>query len=274
MFAEVPAELCHRRQWVVWRREWRGGKTTKVPYRASGCGRASSTDAATWSTFTDAVGAACHFDGIALAVSPTDPYCAIDLDHCVDAVTGEIDSFACSVLERFRSYAELSPSRSGLHTIVRACKPGPRCRTGRLEMYDRDRFLTITGLVLGDWPIADRQNQVSAMYREFFPDQPTRTYGPLTQIADDDHALLERAHAARNGAKFAALWRGDTSAFGSDHSAADLALCSHLAFWTGCDPRRVDSLFRRSALMRSKWDAPRGATTYGAMTIARAVRGG
>ena len=35
---------------------------------------------------------------------------------------------------------------------------------------------------------------------------------------------------------------------GFDHSSADAALMSHLAFWTGKDMPRMDRLFRRSAL--------------------------
>jgi hypothetical protein len=46
-------------------------------------------------------------------------------------------------------------------------------------------------------------------------------------------------------------------------SEADLALVSLLAFWTGGDAVRIDALFRSSALMRGKWDAPRGTQTYG-----------
>jgi len=40
----------------------------------------------------------------------------------------------------------------------------------------------------------------------------------------------------------------------NDHSRADLALCGMLAFWCGGDPERIDRLFRRSDLMREKWD--------------------
>src|SRR5262245_10542525 len=78
----------------------------------------------------------------------------------------------------------------------------------------------------------------------------------------DDQALIDKAMASRNGMKFAALWAGDTSAYGSDDSAADLALCHTLAFWTGRDPARMDRLFRQSGLMRTKWNARRGAITY------------
>ena len=35
---------------------------------------------------------------------------------------------------------------------------------------------------------------------------------------------------------------------------------------------RIDRLFRRSALMREKWDSPRGLTTYGGLTIEAVLR--
>ena len=43
--------------WVVWRLEERDGKATKVPWRADGFGRASSTDRSTWASFETAVAA-------------------------------------------------------------------------------------------------------------------------------------------------------------------------------------------------------------------------
>ena len=90
----------------------------------------------------------------------------------------------------------------------------------------------------------------------------------------DDAALLEKARAARNGTDFDRLWAGDTSGHGGDESAADLALCSLLAFWTGGDAARVDRLFRQSGLFRPKWDSRRGESgTYGQMTIEKAIAG-
>ena len=41
-----------------------------------------------------------------------------------------------------------------------------------------------------------------------------------------------------------------------------MALCALLAFWTGKDTARMDRLFRRSGLMRPKWDEDRGEKTY------------
>ena len=65
--------------------------------------------------------------------------------------------------------------------------------------------------------------------------------------------MLDRIRRSAQGPKFARLWAGDTSVHGGDDSAADLALCSILAFWCGPDADRIDRLFRRSALFRAKW---------------------
>ena len=90
----------------------------------------------------------------------------------------------------------------------------------------------------------------------------------VASITDDE--LIARAHAATNGSKFAALWSGDWSAYGS-HSEADAALAFMLAFWTQGDAVRMDRLFRVSGLHREKWDARRGSKTYGERTVDRAI---
>jgi len=147
-----------------------------------------------------------------------------------------------------------------------------------IEMYDRERYVTITGFALEGAPrtIEDRTTEVAALHARV---AAVIDYGnghtaleacpPETALSDD--TLLEQARAARNGAKFAALWAGDTSGHGRDDSAADIALASLLAFWTDRNPDRMDRLFRRSALMRAKWDERRGAQTYGERTIAAAI---
>ena len=55
--ARVPAELKAEARWVCWRREERGGKTTKLPVCAANGRMAKSTDPATWATFGEAVAA-------------------------------------------------------------------------------------------------------------------------------------------------------------------------------------------------------------------------
>jgi len=88
-----------------------------------------------------------------------------------------------------------------------------------------------------------------------------------------DEELLEKILRSAQGTKLAALWRGQWEGAYASQSEADLALASMLAFWTQKDVSRIDALVRRSSLMRDKWDARRGESTYGEQTIARALEG-
>jgi putative DNA primase/helicase len=70
----------------------------------------------------------------------------------------------------------------------------------------------------------------------------------------DDQALLDALFRSKNGDLYRRLWDGDTSPAGGDHSKADQMLCNGLAWVTGRDIPRMDSLFRQSGLMRDKWN--------------------
>ena len=65
-FTALPEELTALPQWVTWRTEEREGKPTKVPYRADGQGRASTTNPDTWAPYDEAVLAMAHHghDGV------------------------------------------------------------------------------------------------------------------------------------------------------------------------------------------------------------------
>ena len=107
----------------------------------------------------------------------------------------------------------------------------------------------------------------------------SRPTDPPGGMVLDDAELIRRATAAANGEKFARLWAGDASGYANGdnegRSEADLALCSLLAFWCGPDEARIDGLFRRSGLMRSKWDERRygDGRTYGQGTVGHALAG-
>ena len=102
-----------------------------------------------------------------------------------------------------------------------------------------------------------RQRQLDGLVARLFPPPPPVAVARGARaVPADDRELLERAFRARNGGSVEKLWNGDWSAYTSQ-SEADLALCAHLAFWSGDDPARVDQLFRQSGLMREKWDAGR-----------------
>ncbi len=75
----------------------------------------------------------------------------------------------------------------------------------------------------------------------------------------------------RKNHKIQRLKNGDLSDYEGDHSAGDMAMCNALAFATGKDARRMDGLFRQTALYRDKWDEKHGSQTYGEMTIRKAI---
>jgi putative DNA primase/helicase len=280
----VPAELRERPQWVVWRSEMRNAEPTKVPYQARSHQRASTSDPATWATCEEALLLAStgQFDGIGYVFSPEDGFVGVDLDDCLDG--DRLHPDAGAIVARLDSYTEISPSSRGVKVICEAALNGfPRHRTGQtgwggeFEVYDQGRYFTITTKHLRGTPttVEPRQAELGRVLEFVFGRMvaPKDTPAPIaTGLGGDDEELLERARAANNGPKFDRLWGGDWGEYGS-RSEADLALCGLLAFWTGPDPARVDSLFRRGGLMRGKWDERHGETTYGAQTIEKALEG-
>lgn len=277
----IPTELKAPSQWVAFRYEWdeRKDDWNKAP-RTPRTGRlASTTNPATWGTFDEARAAAERgdFDGIGFVFTANDPYAGIDLDHCRDPQTGILQQWARQIVEDIPGYWEVSPRSEGIKAIVKATMaPNSKHKTPSVEQYDQGRYFTLTGHRLPDTvgTIMERQVEFDTLYRKTFPDINTERKDPKGASKTttlDDHSIIDRAMAASNGAKFARLWRGDTTDYSGDESAADLSLCSLIAFWTGPDPSRIDSLFRQSGLMREKWDSQRPQGTYGSMTINRAL---
>jgi len=272
--AAIPAVFKDSDRWAIGR--------AKTPYIAGTDRKAKSDDPSTWRTFGAALAAVKAGEGEACwyALDPESGIVAVDLDHCRDPESGVLLPFARAFVAMLDSYTEISPSGTGVHVYLRAAKPSPECRRGLVECYDSGRFMSITGAHLAGTPatIEPRQDELEAFFKLAFPPKQaapaareTSTPAPVNM---DDQELLKRMLGASNGAAIRALWEGSTTAHDGDDSSADLALCNHLAFWTGKDATRVDRLFRSSSLMRGKWDAPaRHGETYGQGTIREAVAG-
>jgi hypothetical protein len=265
----IPAELKRLFLWGLWKYVRRDGEWTKPPIdpitlrvgdKLKITGRFRFDD----DSIRDA--ALKHrggVDGVCVCLPaelPAEPdapvLCVIDLDDCRNPETGEVADWARKVIDRFASYTEVSPSGTGVKIFVFARKPGPRCKTGNVEVYNVKKMLTVTGLRLDGSPAAveQRQDVLTAFYNETFPPDAVSLGGVTPPPAPDlaDVELLAVVFGAKNGAAVKALFFGDTSAYLS-HSEADLALCSHLAFYF-VTPEGIDRAFRQSALYRGKWD--------------------
>jgi len=286
--ANTPDCLKQRPQWVCWKYVERDGKPTKCPVNARSGELADSTAPDTWASFEQAIAAAQsndHLAGVGYVFAADDPYCGIDLDKCIDPTTGEIKPWGQRIISDVASYTEVSPSGTGVKIFIMAEKPGERCRRryedGEVEMYDRDRFFTVTGARCETVPatIESRQDQLNALYVEVFgpPEKAEETAKPTVPSPSDnghldDGEIIRLASNRRNGRgeKFAQLWAGDWNAHFNSWSEADSSVVFTLAFYTK-DAGQIDRMFRGSGLMRDKWDEYHGEQTYGQMTIDKAL---
>ena len=264
------------KQWVCWYLEERDGKLTKIPYSPLTGGKASSTNPDTWGGYSEAVISYKErgYAGIGFVFTKEDDFVGVDLDHCLDSETGEIETWAQAIIDELDSYTEVSPSGTGVHILAKATLPDGRNRKGPVEIYSHSRYFTVSGRHLEGTPhtIENRQEQILALRRRVLGEPVSanghETTSSVASSGLSDQEITMKAAAAENGKKFRRLWAGDTSDYTSE-SEADQALCSLLAFWTGPDPARIDELFRESGLYREKWKR----ADYRERTVSKALEG-
>jgi putative DNA primase/helicase len=196
----IPDTIRAFKQWICWREDDRDGKPTKVPikpYRTSGTPFASATDPGTWREFETALTyhreSTSRTDGVGFVFDPEAEIVGVNLDNCRDRDSEELEPWAADIIDRLDSYTEISPSGTGIHVLVEGELPAGRNRRGDVEVYDRDRFFTVTGAHLAGTPaeLARRQDALLAVHHEF------------VQTAGEDEATTltkATAHAASNGA--------------------------------------------------------------------------
>lgn len=158
-FHGLPQALepyIHQPRWVNWKFvTGKNGKPTKPPFRATAPDRAaSSTDPDSWSDFPTAINTyqAGKADGVGLCL-PNSDLVALDLDDCRDPKTGVIVPAAQRLVDRARSYCEITPSGSGLRIIgtgagtkVHRKLAMPAGNGASIEIYRKaGRYITVTG---------------------------------------------------------------------------------------------------------------------------------
>jgi hypothetical protein len=232
---------------------------------------AETDNPATWVNFETAVRTYLDYGCDGIGICRTGDLIFGELDGVIDA-EGHIRSFPWAqkflTAMRGRAYVESSPTRTGIHAICRGILPPGRrefdepgqIHTG-FALYDKSRYFTVIGHVLTEsGNIQDLTQVLERLHKELFPTQksngtahPPRSSEPAMSLNDAE--LLAKARRAANGNAFSNLFdHGAWEGRYPSESEADLALCNHLAFWTGCDPIQMDRLFRQSALFDSKWD--------------------
>ena len=315
----IPAELTALPRWVAYAAQERGGKVTKPPLnpKLDTPDFASVDKPKTWGTFGETMAFLCSHRGekfrrngslavvagVGIVLTPEDGVTGVDLDHCLDPETGAVLPWAKPLIDAMQGagfYLERSPSGTGLRGFCREPLP-PECgqsfKRNGVEAYRDKRYLTVTGHAFGSRGTLrtlpegqDCRKALLLLWRHAYPEQPKAQGGidfngvgpqtPLPKRPSDCTVdeLLERAFQAKNGAEVQALFSTPPSE-AEDKSAVDLQLANRLAFWSGGDAGRLDSMMRKSARLQpperlAKWDKRHSGAglTYGEMTCAKAIK--
>lgn len=235
---------------MLWRREQRGEKLTKVPYRARDGFPANVTNPNDWTTFDHIMaelqtrGGEHGWHGCGFALGGG--FAGADFDHCDDPAKWAVQE---QYLRSLETYTERSPSGTGYHALFKAhLGRGRRWTDMGIEVYGEGRFFTMTGDVVWDLPLNERQSQADAMLLSF-PNKSTHELPTATSQpqSEDDQTVYNRAQIAFNGDKFKALWNGDFTEWYTSQSEADYALIDIIGFYTQ-NYEQIARMFRASAL--------------------------
>jgi putative DNA primase/helicase len=274
MYNKIAKEIKEKGRFCLWRYEERQGRRTKVPYQLSGM-RVSSKNIQHFTSFEEALKVAPQYDGIGMGV--LSPFAAVDIDDCVKE--GKRSELAEDVIKTLDSYTEYSPSGKGVRIIFKVqnfsfdkSRYYINNQKIGLEIYAPDatnRFVTLTGNTICAKEPEYRDEKLQLLLERYMKRDPFLSSPQLTIPGSylEDESVIQKAQKSRQKDKFLRLWQGDISGYASP-SEADLALASILAFWCGGDIKQMDRLFRKSGLMRDKWQRE----DYRIFTLERAIK--
>lgn len=255
-------EIKEKPVWILWKRELKNGRWTKVPYTKHNT-YAATDNPETWGTHAELESYVSKgFDGLGIVFERTAGVIGIDLDHCVS--DGEVDDDFLELIKSARTYTEYSPSGTGVHLLFRSEETIPLLKKKHIfdkstlkaiEAYSWGRFFTFTEdetrdskdirtvtegefvkiLEIAGYPWGTEQAEESGVPEE-------------NKVSFSDEEILKKMFAAANGVKVRALYEGSIEDNNNDESAADHALCCHLAFWTQKDFAQIERIWKASPL--------------------------
>lgn len=259
-YLNVPDELKQHKSWVCWSLENRNGNWAKVPKNPKTGGNASATLSGTWGTFEDAesyYAGHLNIDGIGYVF--TTNVIGIDFDHCVE--DGKIISDEIrELVDRCKSYVEISPSETGLHMYVKGKWKEPGGRKNNklgngmaIEVYPSARFFTVTGNTFGEVrPLAEDQELLDEIYDRYFSEEQSGTLLPISFASlDVNPEYVKRLQdKLKSNHWMALLWQGHHTK--ESESEADMALICRLLKICDGDEDSVKKLFLASPFAMNK----------------------
>ncbi len=170
----IPTSLREKAQWVL-------STADKIPLQPNGK-PAKSNDPATWSTFDEVMAVADQFSGIGFVFSADDDLCGIDCDGCIGP--NGFEPWAWDIITKFGTYAEISPSGTGVKLFCRGKLPNGKGRSKKLtdvvqvcdkkpgiELYDRTRMFCVTGRRIADvfGDVKECQSAIDELLAKYWP---------------------------------------------------------------------------------------------------------
>lgn len=199
-----PSQLLDKNNWVRWRYVDGDPEPRKVPFQKNGK-PAKSNDPTTWTAYDDALAGLNGTDAGLGFVFDGSGICGVDLDGCRRS-DGSIEPWARDILKDFPTYAEVSPSGTGvkLWALGRLKAQGKKRnidapvigkKKPAVEVYDKGRYFAYTGQRLDGHPgeVVDCQPQLDRLYSQLCPTaEPSR---PTTSSTRSDDDTIRRARA-------------------------------------------------------------------------------
>lgn len=272
-------------RWVNWRKEKdEKGNDTKVPY-CSKINKASSTNSQTWRTY-DACATALDngsndFSGVGIILHDSRLLC-IDIDHVLEdrKVKSPQEDAIQSLLKISNTFTEISQSGTGLHLFFALTEPFTPLANKKapFEIYSKGRFIATTGNSYHEIPLGvrtvDTEEMGTILKVTGYPfGRDEKAVGPeraVNQQVFTDEELLNKMFSSKNGGAIKSLFGGDISSYGNDDSSADMALCAHLAYWTGSNVMQMERIWLASPL--GQRDKVQSRKDYRNRTISSSVK--
>lgn len=282
-YKTIPEELRNLKQWGLFHLKYvpERHKNTKIPLNAYDGTLGKSNDPSTWAEFDTALRALDKFDNAdGLAFYFANGYVGLDIDNINNDLQDYLAGVPETLVSKFKkftsdTYMEVSQSGKGIHAIFKGKIPGKRRRKANYEMYESGRFFALTGNTIGPNKIQSlNQTEMKKLYEFLFGKDKIVNISSFQDQPINDLSVSEIINhmlTSAKGQRDKLFMQGGWERLYTSHSEADLAFANDLAFWTGKNFQKMDTIFRNSSLMRNKWDEKRGATTYGIATLNKAI---
>lgn len=253
-------------------------KARKIPISTTG-ELASSIDKNTWSSYKEAT----EFikgreQNHTLAFALGEGYIGIDLDDILQDGREYMQdkenskSMTADFLRNIDTYAEISPSGKGLHLIGYGELPGEYKRQGNLEIYDKDRFFTVTGNIIRDkdrTEIININDSLKPLYDKYIGSR--KSFKTLREVEKINSNITEdkllnlmlSPDKNKNLSKedlldiYKGNWEKYSGIFPSQ-SEVDWYMSVRAIYFSSGDIEKSKNILLKSGLYRDKWETTRG----------------